>query len=41
MSQKLLADNYLWTAMVGLLLLTASQIYTWFGVTCAYRSTRH
>lgn len=41
MPRESLADYFLWVAMVGLLLLTASQIYTWSGVSRAYRSTRH
>ncbi|HAO24691.1 MULTISPECIES: vWA domain-containing protein [unclassified Methylophaga] len=38
MPRESLADYFLWVALVSLLLLSASQIYTWLGVTRAYRS---
>lgn len=41
MPRESLADYFLWVALLGLLLLTASQIYTWYGVSRAYRTPRH
>ena len=41
MPRQSLADYFLWPALLSLLLLTVSQIYTWLGVSGAYRSARH
>lgn len=41
MPRQSLADYFLWIALLSLLPLTASQLYTWSGVSRAYRSQKH
>lgn len=41
MPRQSLADYFLWLALLSLLPLTASQLYTWSGVSRAYRSQKH
>lgn len=41
MPRQSLKDYFLWLALVSLLLLTVSQLYTWSGVSRAYHSRRY